>query len=82
LSKEERAKLAIAKRAQEIKEEKEKAEREKQDRENLEREAEEIRARERDRGRDSRYGSGGGRCQCFVNHSKSSLITCSLSYVF
>jgi ATP-dependent RNA helicase DDX23/PRP28 len=67
LTKEERAKVAIAKRAQELKDEKQKAEKERQDREALEREAEEIRSRERDRGRESRYGSGAGRCQCLVD---------------
>ncbi|EJF65973.1 pre-mRNA-splicing ATP-dependent RNA helicase PRP28 [Dichomitus squalens LYAD-421 SS1] len=61
LTKEQRAQLAIQKRAQEIKEQREKEERAKRDREALEREAEEIRARERERERASRYGGGGGR---------------------
>jgi ATP-dependent RNA helicase DDX23/PRP28 len=56
LSKEERAKLAIAKRAQEIKEEKERAEAARRDRLNLETQADELR-----RERDSKYG-GSGRC--------------------
>ncbi|KAJ7582885.1 P-loop containing nucleoside triphosphate hydrolase protein [Mycena floridula] len=65
LSKEERAKLAIAKRAQEIKEQKERDENTRKDRENLERDAEEIRMRDRERqpsggrygrGQDDRYG--------------------------
>lgn len=81
LTKEERAKLAIAKRAQEIREEKEKGDREKQDREALEREAEEIRVRDKDRGRDSRYGSGGGRCQCPVNPLQLQTITRSPFYL-
>ncbi|KDR81517.1 hypothetical protein GALMADRAFT_239515 [Galerina marginata CBS 339.88] len=55
LSKEERAKLAIAKRAQEIKEEKEKNEASRLDRELLEKEAQEISHRDR-----NNYGGGGG----------------------
>jgi ATP-dependent RNA helicase DDX23/PRP28 len=55
LSKEERAKLAIAKRAEEIKAEKQKEEHSRKDREALEREAEDIRRRDREQG----YGSGG-----------------------
>ena len=63
LSKEERAKLAIAQRAQEIREQKEKEENTKKDREALEREAEELRQREWNQG-SKRYGNGGGgRCQ-------------------
>ncbi|KAG8930204.1 mRNA splicing protein prp28 [Tulasnella sp. 419] len=72
LSKEERAKLAIAKRAQEIKEQKQKEEEQRQKREELERQAEELRGKERDRdpgysggrygGRyDDRYSRGRGR---------------------
>ncbi|KAI0094010.1 pre-mRNA-splicing ATP-dependent RNA helicase PRP28 [Irpex rosettiformis] len=60
LTKEQRAQLAIEKRAQEIKEQKEKDERARKEREVLEREAEEIRSRERERERTSRYGGGGG----------------------
>ena len=60
LTKEQRAKLAIEKRAQEIKEQREKEERAKRDREALEREAEEFRQKERERDRASRYGGGGG----------------------
>ncbi|KAL0947006.1 hypothetical protein HGRIS_013150 [Hohenbuehelia grisea] len=59
LSKEERAKLAIAKRAQEIHEQKEREEAARQDRDALERQADEIRQRERT-GESSRYGSGSG----------------------
>ncbi|KAI0328564.1 DEAD-domain-containing protein [Cubamyces sp. BRFM 1775] len=60
LTKEQRAQLAIQKRAQEIKEQKEKEERARRDREALEREAEEIRQKERERERASRYGNDGG----------------------
>lgn len=56
LSKEERAKLAIAKRAQEIREQKEKDESSKRDREVLEREASELSLRERSQ--PSRHGAG------------------------
>ncbi|KAI0950533.1 hypothetical protein AcV7_008968 [Taiwanofungus camphoratus] len=61
LTKEQRAKLAIQKRAQEIKEQREKDEQAKRDRERLERDAEDIRQRERERERASRYGGGGSR---------------------
>jgi hypothetical protein len=54
LSKEERAKLAIAKRAQEIREQKEKDESSRRDRETLERDADELRMKERNSS--SRYG--------------------------
>ncbi|KAF9246185.1 P-loop containing nucleoside triphosphate hydrolase protein [Melanogaster broomeanus] len=60
LSKEERAKIAISKRAAELKEQREREEKSKQDREALEREAEEIRQRDREKERTSRYGSGSG----------------------
>ncbi|KAI0673100.1 DEAD-domain-containing protein [Trametes maxima] len=60
LTKEQRAQLAIQKRAQEIREQKEKEEHAKRDRETLEREAEEIRQKERERERTSRYGHDGG----------------------
>lgn len=53
LTKEERAKLAIAKRAQEIKEQKERGEATRRDREALEREAEELAVKDR-----SKYGGG------------------------
>ena len=56
LSKEERAKLAIAKRAQEIREEKERTEASRRDRDALETQADELAQRERN----SKYG--GGRC--------------------
>ncbi|KIK99291.1 hypothetical protein PAXRUDRAFT_30608 [Paxillus rubicundulus Ve08.2h10] len=58
LSKEERAKIAIAKRAAELKEQREREEKAKQDRETLEREAEDIRQRDRERERATRYGGG------------------------
>ncbi|EGN95415.1 hypothetical protein SERLA73DRAFT_162301 [Serpula lacrymans var. lacrymans S7.3] len=57
LSKEERATIAIAKRAQELREQRERDEKSKQDRDTLERDAEEVRQRERNQ---SRYGAGGG----------------------
>lgn len=57
LTKEERAKLAIAKRAQEIREETERRETTRRDRDALEREADELAQRERN----NKYGS---RCQC------------------
>jgi ATP-dependent RNA helicase DDX23/PRP28 len=63
LSKEDRAKLAIAKRAQEIKEQKERDEKAKKDREALEREAEEF--RNKDRNQANRYGGGSTRCQSY-----------------
>ncbi|KAJ7470678.1 P-loop containing nucleoside triphosphate hydrolase protein [Mycena latifolia] len=55
LSKEERAKLAIAKRAQEIREQKERDELARKDRATLEQEAEELRSKERSQS-SSRYG--------------------------
>jgi ATP-dependent RNA helicase DDX23/PRP28 len=55
LSKEERAQLAIAKRTQEIREEREREATARRDREALEREAEEVRQKERN----TRYGAGG-----------------------
>ncbi|KAH7889299.1 P-loop containing nucleoside triphosphate hydrolase protein [Phlebopus sp. FC_14] len=60
LSKEERAKIAIAKRAAELKEQREREERTKSDREVLEREAEEVRQSEREKERAARYGNGSG----------------------
>jgi ATP-dependent RNA helicase DDX23/PRP28 len=62
LTKEERAQIAIAKRAQEIREQKEKEENGKKDREALERDAEELKLRERNQA-SKKYGSGGGRRQ-------------------
>lgn len=56
LTKEERAKLAIAKRSQEIKEDRERQEASRRDRETLESQADELAQRERN----SRYGGGGG----------------------
>ncbi|KAI6005583.1 P-loop containing nucleoside triphosphate hydrolase protein [Pisolithus albus] len=61
LSKEERAKLAIARRATELKEQREREERSKREKEVLEREAEEVRQRERERERATRYGGGNAR---------------------
>ncbi|KAF9652826.1 pre-mRNA-splicing ATP-dependent RNA helicase PRP28 [Thelephora ganbajun] len=63
LTKAQRAELAQAKRNQEEQERREKEERERKDRETLELEAEEFRARDRDRHRESRYGSSGTRRQ-------------------
>ncbi|EIW60006.1 DEAD-domain-containing protein [Trametes versicolor FP-101664 SS1] len=60
LTKEQRAQIAIQKRAQEIREQKEKEEFTKRDRDALEREAEEVRQRDRERERSSRYGHDGG----------------------
>ncbi|KAG9318808.1 P-loop containing nucleoside triphosphate hydrolase protein [Chiua virens] len=56
LSKEERAKIAIAKRAAEIKEQREREEKTKHDRDALEREAETVRQRDREKERSARYG--------------------------
>ena len=64
LTKAQRAELALAKRNQEELERREKEERERKDRDALEREAEEFRVRDRDRNRESRYGSSGTRRQC------------------
>ena len=64
LTKAQRAELALSKRNQEEQERREKEERERKDREALEREAEEFRVRDRDRNRESRYGSSGTRRQC------------------
>lgn len=61
LTREERAKLAIQKRSQEIKEQREKEERQRREREEFEREAESIRAKERSRDEGSRYGRGNRR---------------------
>jgi ATP-dependent RNA helicase DDX23/PRP28 len=61
LSKEERATIAIAKRAQELREQKEKEEKLRQDRDALEKEADDI--RQKDRSQPNRYG-GGNRSQC------------------
>lgn len=66
LTKEERAKIAIAKRAQEIKEQKEREEVARRDREALEREAEELTTKER-----NKYGSGRCRCSLIHSHSRS-----------
>ena len=66
LSKEERAKIAIAKRAQEIKEQREREQKSKKDREALEKEAEEIRQKERSQS--NRYDGGGGRSLYSLSH--------------
>ncbi|KAG2367488.1 P-loop containing nucleoside triphosphate hydrolase protein [Suillus spraguei] len=61
LSKEERAKIAIAKRAAELREQRERDEKSRTDREALEREAEEVRQREQERERAARYSGAPGR---------------------
>ncbi|KAF7793189.1 hypothetical protein EIP86_004298 [Pleurotus ostreatoroseus] len=61
LTKEQRAKLAIERRAQELKEQRERDTRAREERQELEKEAEEYRQHERERERSSRYGGGGGR---------------------
>lgn len=61
LSKEERAKIAIAKRAAELREQRERDEKSRTDREALEREAEELRQREQERERTARYSSAPAR---------------------
>ena len=66
MSKEERAKIAIQKRAQEIREQREKEDRQRQDRDALEREAEALREKER-RDESARYGRP-GRCK-FIHYS-------------
>ncbi|TFK42667.1 P-loop containing nucleoside triphosphate hydrolase protein [Crucibulum laeve] len=58
LSKEERASLAIAKRSEEIKQQKEKEDSAKRERERLEHDADEL--SRKDRGQSDRYGGGGG----------------------
>ena len=63
LTKAQREELALAKRNQDEQERREREERERKDREALEREAEEFRNRDRDRSRESRYGSSGTRRQ-------------------
>ncbi|THH01249.1 hypothetical protein EW026_g1410 [Hermanssonia centrifuga] len=63
MTKEQRAQLAIDKRAQEIKDQKQKEEKSRKERDELERDADELRQRDRERERASRYGTGGGRCQ-------------------
>ncbi|KAG5653969.1 hypothetical protein H0H81_008837 [Sphagnurus paluster] len=68
LSKEERAKIAIAQRAKEINAQKLKEDNARRDREALEREAEELRQRERG----GRYG---GRCKCALPRAFYSLLT-------
>ncbi|KAG2157334.1 P-loop containing nucleoside triphosphate hydrolase protein [Suillus clintonianus] len=61
LSKEERAKIAIAKRAAELKEQRERDEKSRVDRDGLEREAEEVRQREQERERTAKYSNAHGR---------------------
>jgi ATP-dependent RNA helicase DDX23/PRP28 len=64
LTKAQRAELALAEHNREEQERREKEERERKGREVLERDAEEFRVRDRDRNRESRYGSSGTRRQC------------------
>ncbi|KAI6045375.1 P-loop containing nucleoside triphosphate hydrolase protein [Pisolithus marmoratus] len=71
LSKEERAKLAIARRAAELKEQRERDERAKREKEALEREAEEIRQRDRERERAARYGGGNPRPNVTVTRTRT-----------
>ncbi|OJA14852.1 hypothetical protein AZE42_00791, partial [Rhizopogon vesiculosus] len=61
LSKEERANIAIAKRAAELREQRERNEKSRMDREILEREAQEVRQREQEKERTAKYSSGGDR---------------------
>ncbi|OAX43536.1 P-loop containing nucleoside triphosphate hydrolase protein [Rhizopogon vinicolor AM-OR11-026] len=61
LSKEERAQIAIAKRAAELREQRERNEKSRMDREVLEREAQEVRQREQEKERTAKYSSGGDR---------------------
>jgi len=75
LSKEERAKIAIAKRAAELKEQRERDEKARSDRETLEREAQEVRQREQERERAARYGSGGDRRTISTGSNPLILIT-------
>lgn len=67
LSKEERAKIAIAKRAAELKEQRGREEKARQDRDVLEREADALRQREREKERTARYG-GTPRRKLFFLH--------------
>ncbi|KAG6911463.1 hypothetical protein DXG01_014537 [Tephrocybe rancida] len=60
LSKEERAKIAIAARAKEIQQQREKDDHTRKDREVLEREADELRQKERGQASGGRYNGGGG----------------------
>jgi hypothetical protein len=81
LSKEERAKIAIAKRAAELKEQREREEKAKQDRETLEREAGDIRQRDRERERATRYGGGAAntsrrKLSSFVAHRSTLIVPC------
>jgi ATP-dependent RNA helicase DDX23/PRP28 len=69
LSREERAALAIAKRADELRVERTRAESTQQARQALEREADELRRREREREYSGRHNAGpasGGRCACLL----------------
>ena len=74
LSKEERAKIAIAERAKEIREQKEREENSRRDREALERDADELRQKERGLTR-----AGSGRCQSRISSSILSLKECVLT---
>lgn len=64
LSKEERAKIAIAKRAVELREQREREEKSRQDRDTLEREADAVRHRDREKERAARYGGPARRKLC------------------
>lgn len=73
LTKEERAKLAIEKRTQEIREQKTKEEDKRRERETLEREADQLRHREQERyGGSSGGRQGGGRCEYSLPEDTSS----------
>lgn len=74
LSKEERAKIAIAKRAAELREQRERDERSRMDREGLEREAEEVRQREQDRERATRYSSAPARRMTHLSSHSEQLV--------
>lgn len=76
LSKEERAKIAIAKRAAELREQRERDEKSRTDREALEREAEELRQREQERERTARYSSAPARRMISSHFAQLVLITC------
>jgi ATP-dependent RNA helicase DDX23/PRP28 len=76
LSKEERAKIAIAKRAAELKEQRERDEKARMDREVLERDAQEVRQREQERERTARYSTGGDRRMIFTRSNSLVLISC------
>lgn len=76
MTKEQRAKLAIAKREAEIKEENEKRERARKEREALEREAEELANKERSK----QSASSGGRRKFYFLFSILGLLTTSVQH--